>query len=84
MHFPKRNNEQKRPGTINAATKRQNSKSQIRRAPLRIRLPAVEVRVIVKKTAPTSINRWRGEVKNYWMTGSTTFKPSEPTPASTS
>jgi hypothetical protein len=30
------------------------------RAPLKIRLPAVEVRVIVKKIAPTSINMAEG------------------------
>ena len=34
--------------------------SQICRAPLKIRLPAIEVRVIVKKIAPTSINTKKG------------------------
>jgi len=34
---------------------------QICRAPLKIRLPAVEVRVIVKKIAPTSINMKKGQ-----------------------
>ena len=36
-------------------------KSQICRAPLKIRLPAVQVRVIVKKIAPTSINMKKGQ-----------------------
>ena len=55
-----RRNEQNRPGTINAVTKRQISKSQNCWAPLKIRLSAVEVCVIVKKIAPTSINTKKG------------------------
>ena len=38
-----------------------NLKSQICRAPLKIRLPAVEVRVIVEKIAPTSVNMKKGQ-----------------------
>ena len=46
---------------VNCSTNVKFQKSQICRAPLKIRLPAVEVRVIVKKIAPTSINMKKGQ-----------------------
>ena len=60
-NFPKRNNEQHRLPSRLLQHQRRMSKSQICRAPLKIRLPAVEVRVIVKKIATTSINMKKGQ-----------------------